>query len=311
MGSTSAKLVTLATLLIVTIVLPTGAVADIQHDWEFSRVSIVWPHDEWGAERPVAEATLVNVSVWPASQVHCAESIWEHPGVLLGVARDNEFASLGTPPDAMVLRTVDGVTFPSLEYNDLINNLATGQFRSYKYFAVAAPVREGIESPIRSNIWVHASDPRTFLPEPVVPAGYASPTPDKIWARVQIVWPHDEQGRPAPVGSASLVNIAVDLFGHSSASVLPEYEPPSGLVLWRAEGNGFPTAIKNPQKTTYVTNGKTYPRWVFNDVPVTPGGLYNFFVEVPGVEHQTTIWTHAADAWTILPNPAPPPSCVP
>lgn len=128
MAKTLATLLTSATLLIVAIALPPAAVADDnQQAWEFSRVSIVWPHDESGAERPVAEATRVNVSVWPAGQVRCAESTTEHPGVLLGVARDNEFAGILSPPDAMVLRTVDGVTFPSLEYNDEIVNPVTGQ----------------------------------------------------------------------------------------------------------------------------------------------------------------------------------------
>ena len=113
MRRTLATVLTLATLLIVTIVLPAGAVADgVEQGWEFLRVSIVWPYDESGAERPVAESTLVNVSIWPAGQVRCAKSTT--PWVLLGGTRDNEFASVGQPRDAVVLRTVDGVTFPSL-----------------------------------------------------------------------------------------------------------------------------------------------------------------------------------------------------
>lgn len=69
-------------------------------------------------------------------------------------------------------------------------------------------------------------------------------------------------------------------------------------------------------KMTYSANGQIYPRWVFNDVPVKPGGQSHFIAWVTTSRRSllspfTTIWTHAADARTYLPAPEPPPSCVP
>jgi hypothetical protein len=56
-------------------------------------------------------------------------------------------------------------------------------------------------------------------------------------------------------------------------------------------------------------NGQDFPRWVFNNVTVKPGTQHHFRVIVMGGPNRVypTIWTHAADARTIFPNPQPPP----
>lgn len=62
-------------------------------------------------------------------------------------------------------------------------------------------------------------------------------------------------------------------------------------------------------------NGQTYPRWVVTDFPVRPDQQCHFLVMIgalgqPGAS-DPTIWTHAADARTILPRPQVPPAYTP
>jgi hypothetical protein len=155
-----------------------------------------------------------------------------------------------------------------------------------------------------------------FLPVgPVAGAPLATHIP---WnPRISIVWPHDERGNFAPVERAPLVNVAVDLFVHGTLkSVPPDFEP-DFMDLMVVEGNNLPQrANKTPVKTTYTVNGQTFPRWVFNDVPVKPGGQFHFLVYLipfrrAGFKFNTTVWTHAPDARTFLPQPELPPPCLP
>ncbi|MDP2660340.1 MAG: hypothetical protein Q8R28_06395, partial [Dehalococcoidia bacterium] len=155
-------------------------------------------------------------------------------------------------------------------------------------------------------------------PNPVAPTGYAAVQPgDVLDLRIQTVWPHDAQGSFAPVDRAPLVNVAVDLLAHGTlASVPPEFQPLYGPLLSMAEGNNVIDSVGiKPGKITYTIGGQTFPRWVFNDVPVQPGHQYNFLAQastdLKKLSQFTTIWTHAADARTYLPNPQPPPPCSP
>ena len=264
-------------------------------------IAIVWPHDGRGNPTTVAQSRAVNISVWPTKQVSCSE----YPERSLLMAKDNEPTQPIRISGQLIQRTVGGVTFPSLEFNNIPANLAaepTAKFR-FLYYG--------------SSVWVHAADPRTFYPHPVVPTGYREPLSGSLAPRIQIVWPHDERGQFAPVERAPFVNIAVDLFEHGTLnSVLPEYQPIK-LFLHIAEGNGALTFLdRTTQKVTYTVGDKTYPRWVFNNVPVRPGQQYHFLVSVLPGERKTsspfaTIWTHARDARTILPYPQVPPPCVP
>ena len=203
----------------------------------------------------------------------------------------------------VIERTVGGVTFPSVEFNNIPADLAAEPGAKYRFVLMDG-----------SNVWVHAADPRTIFPQQVVPAGYSEPQPQAIDARIQVVWPHDAQGRLCPVAEAPLVNIAVDLFAHGTLNSVPlDYEP-EYLRLQVAQGND-PLVLQRdlvPQKITYTANGHTFPRWVFNNVPVEPGRQYHFAPYVVRPQNKGfpswtfTIWTHAADARTLLPNPEPP-----
>jgi hypothetical protein len=274
-----------------------------QSSW-YPYIAIVWPHDGQGNPTTVAQSRAVNISVWPTKQVGCSEYPAPGSNALL-MAKDNEPTQPVTISGQLIQRTVGGVTFPSLEFNNIPANLAAEPTAKFRFFYHG------------SSIWVHAADPRTFFPNPLVPTGYREPLSGSLDPRIQIVWPHDEHGQFAPVERAPFVNIAVDLFEHGTLnSVLPEYQPIE-LMLNIAEGNGPLTfSDRTAQKVTYAVGDKTYPRWVFNNVPVRPDQQYHFLVTVSPRERKTlspfeTIWTHARDARTILPHPQVPPPCVP
>jgi hypothetical protein len=88
-----------------------------------------------------------------------------------------------------------------------------------------------------------------------------------------------------------------------------------GPHLFVAPGNGpiQPVGVA-PQQITYTVNGQSFPRWVFNNVPVQPTQQYNFLADVSTdlktASRYSTIWTHSPDARTYLPHPHPPPPCI-
>jgi hypothetical protein len=280
---------------------PTHA-ASVQESeqWE-PQIAIVWPHDGQGNQVPVDQAAFVNVSVWPRNQVSCTEN--RPADFALRMAKDSEpLQSVGLTGEFM-MRTVGNSTFPSLELNDIPVNLDSEPSAKYRFVYG-----------LTSNVWVHAADPRTILPNPVTPDGYVTSMPEHPDARIQIVWPHDAQGNYVPVEQAPLVNVAVDLFEHEGLRSVPVDSQPATTILLVAENNGSLIPSNQPaQKVTYTVAGDEYPRWVFNDVVVQPGQAYHFALLVGGntISPYTSVWTHAADARTILPNPQAPPSCIP
>lgn len=286
------------------------AASHLQSQWRNPLISVVWPHDAQGRFVPVERAPLVNVSVWPSEPVVCDQP--PQIPLMLWRARDNEPAEpVGVSPQ-MILRSGDGFRFPTLEFNDVPANLGAEPTARYRFMIFTANST--------GNVWVHAADPRTFFPEQVVPTGYSDLHPKQVDTRIQVVWPHDEQGHVAPVERATRVNIAVDIFEHGTLNSVPPEFPPAdlraGIFLFAAEENA-PLSMTVPgtnelwakaQKTTYMVGDKIFPRWVFNDVPVRPGVQHHFLVWAGGANLQTfpTIWTHAVDARTFFPMPQPP-----
>jgi hypothetical protein len=157
----------------------------------------------------------------------------------------------------------------------------------------------------------------------MVASGFSAQTlpAQGVDTRIQIVWAHDEMGNPAAVDRATRLNITVEVFEHGTTKAIPPN--PSGrfdyvVSLWVAEGNNSIGMAKYSSVVpmTYTEKGQAYTRWYFNDVPVQPGGQYHFLagasaVDRPGVYPHASIWTHAADARTAMPNPQEPPPCVP
>ncbi len=282
------------------------------------RVAIVWPQDGQGRQASVAQSRAVNVALWPANQVNCSPP----PGlalsglVTLAVAKDNEPARPVTIAPQWILRTTNGATFPSVKYDNVPAELAADPTARYSFAVVGGLLVGG--SGETGNVWVHAADARTIYPRPVVPVGYVDGQLTTVDLRIQIVWPHDGEGNYAPVGRATFVNVAVDLFEHGTLeSVRPDFPPPDLVnppTLGVARDNGPLRGSGVPaQKVTYEANGQAYPRWVFNDVPVEPGTPYHFMAEIGGRfayhSEYSSIWTHAADARTINPTPQAPPAC--
>lgn len=157
-------------------------------------------------------------------------------------------------------------------------------------------------------------------PRPV----YADPAVD---ARIEIVWPHDEQGQEAPVGTARLVNVEAFLFERGTLNPASCDFPNRVVLRWSrnlASGRagvsrlvpahdlpGEPASAVG-QRTTRTVGGRTFPVWVFNDVPTglptLPGIAVTtyFFVEVEGSDARTNVWAHTADVRTFLPEQRPP-----
>ncbi len=269
-------------------------------------VSIVWPRDAKGRQTAAATATAINVSIWPTVSASCAQN----PGLSLWMATDDDPAVPVSVRGQLIQRSADGVIFPSLEFNGVPAKLLGNPMAKYSLVA-------GADVPV-SNVWVHAADPRTYYPYPLAPNGHGVPLPGQLDTRIQIVFPHDAQGRQVPVAEASFVNIAADIFLHGSLESVPSDFEPEAFSLQEAHGNSplgqlqLGAATPQAERTTYSVNGQTYPRWTFNDVPVQPGEQYHFAAYVywgKVLSPYSSIWTHAADARTNLPNPRVPPGC--
>src|SRR5579885_3238445 len=65
-----------------------------------------------------------------------------------------------------------------------------------------------------------------------------------IDAKIEIVWPHDQQGNPAPVASAPLVNVEVYLFQRGTLDPVPCNFANPVTLRWAQNGTshvGWPT----------------------------------------------------------------------
>jgi hypothetical protein len=161
----------------------------------------------------------------------------------------------------------------------------------------------------------------TYLPYPVIPAEISqNAAPTSVDTRIQIAYPHDKSGNFAGLETATLVNVAVDIFEHGTLNSVPLTYNAGPILLYIAEAN-YPIALARAETGSVATvamanlepytaaNGTKYPRWVFNNVMVEPGKQYHYMVRVQGVETFPSIWTHATDVRTYLPNPPVPPAC--
>ncbi|MDA8218491.1 MAG: cellulase family glycosylhydrolase [Dehalococcoidales bacterium] len=127
---------------------------------------------------------------------------------------------------------------------------------------------------------------------------YASTSLD---ARIEIVWPHDG----LPVSQATLANIGAYLFQRDVATtVCPQFTPT--VRLWRALNNGVEEEVATGTQMVKQENGLTFPAWEFNDVDVRgandPANKLYFRLSVDGYPYRTSIWSHAEDARTYLPQ---------
>ncbi len=298
-----------------------------------AKIEIVWPHDEQGNQAPVGAAPLVNIEVYlfqrgtldpvPCSftntvTLHSAMN-WEIYGQGHGTGGEMTVDRTEPVTAQRITRTVDGKTFPVWIFNNVPIGISAGvpyitNIKTFYFVAV-----EGAD--YRTNVWAHGADARTFAPGQVVGLSLAATQPTALDDRIQVVWPHDAQGRQQPVAAAPLVNIGVDLFRHPlclsgvagpgscNTSVGFGFDRPVHLLQSLNSGELTPVPV-TPQVTNAIVNSTImpifWPRWQFNNIDVSaaqnPRNKYFFAVRVDGVENHTTIWAHGADARTYFPQ---------
>lgn len=129
--------------------------------------------------------------------------------------------------------------------------------------------------------------------------------PEAIDARIDILWPHDF----APVAAAQQANLSLRLYASRSQEVPPCAWMP-GVELWMARDA---EALRRQSIAVQRTvEGHPFPVWDVNDIDVTwandPDHKLVFLVRTaPGLaESFSSVWVHAADARTILPQPPEP-----
>ena len=259
-----------------------------------ARIEIVWPHDQ----APVGEAREANLSLRlfnPGSLVPppCG---WT-PEVEVWQAIDTEPARPFAGADQ---RQIDGRPIPLWDLNDVDVHLANDPQRKL-YFMVSVA-----GSKTSTAVWAHSSDPLTYFPQQDVPSGLAVSDVDALDARIQIVWPHDEDGNLRPVAEAAYANIVVELFKHDTRRSVPVGWTPAGLTLYGAWNQEIGVPLAREAVVQVRQSGAvTYPVWEFQNIPVSraanPANKLYLWVIVDNIATYPTIWTHGADARTFFP----------
>ncbi len=138
----------------------------------------------------------------------------------------------------------------------------------------------------------------TTTPSPQTP-------PPEVDARIEILWPHDF----APVTTAARGNLGIRLYASRSQEVPPCAWMPS-VEVWMAQD--AQPLHRLGLATQRTMEGHPFPFWELNDVDLTwaqdPAHKLIFMVRVvpEPIESRSTVWIHAADARTYLPNPPEP-----
>ena len=118
-------------------------------------------------------------------------------------------------------------------------------------------------------------------------------------ARIEVVWPHSF----APIDQAELANVGIRLF------IPHSLEPPScgwrpKVQLWRAIDNEPAELVEMADQRS--VDGQPFPYWEANDVDVSaardPAHKVYFLTAVDGVDTASSVWAHASDARTYLPE---------
>lgn len=125
-----------------------------------ARIQIVWPHDETGAERPVTEATLANVSVtfFKHGTRLSVPLTWRPAGVILYGAWNQEVGKPLARQAQVVARQSGAITYPTWEFNNIPVARANDPWNKLYLWVVAEGVRT------YPTVWSHGADARTFFP---------------------------------------------------------------------------------------------------------------------------------------------------
>ncbi|TAK33738.1 MAG: YncE family protein [Chloroflexota bacterium] len=152
-------------------------------------------------------------------------------------------------------------------------------------------------------------------------------TPPQIDARIEIVFPHDQQGNIRSVSEAPLVNVAVFLFDADTRNPVPCSFSNAVTLRWALnlvgvdgsasqvptlhEVPGIPVSSALGTRLIQTVDGVSFPVWIFNDVPVpfvqrsdlfNPAASKQFFVvNVADTSFRTNVWSHGQDPRTFFP----------
>lgn len=132
-----------------------------------ARIQIVWPHDESGAERSVAEAPLANVAValFKHGTRLSVPGDWQPAGVTLYGAWDQEVGRPLATQASKLTRQSGAITYPVWEFHNIPVARATAAANqpggpSAKLY-LWVDVRGVTTYP---SVWAHGLDSRTFFP---------------------------------------------------------------------------------------------------------------------------------------------------
>jgi hypothetical protein len=186
----------------------------------------------------------------------------------------------------------DGLRAPVWEFDNVDVGAAREAGNQYHFFLTV----DG--EPVASNFWTHGGQTPPSYPLALAPLKTAWPA-SAIDARIQVVWPHDGSGNPAPVRDARYVNLAADLFAHGTLDALPPDLEPT-VRLYRALNSGPVEAVAVGRKILVRSGDLTFPRWQFENVDVSaspdPASTYYFRVAADDLPTYSNVWAHSAGA---------------
>lgn len=265
-----------------------------------AKIEIVWPQRNAPVDK--ADKANVTVAVFRHGGLTSVGPSWTAP-LRLWRAIDNGVEELvGTATTRTV--KAGSLTYPVWDVNDVDVSAARDPKKKIYFRLSVDGKREA------TNVWSHASDARTFMPQPDVPTGVATSKPSVVDAKIEIVWP---QGN-LPVDKAQKVNVVAYLFERGTTRSVP-LDFDGQVVLQRSLNNDPAEAVALGDKETRTVNGVTFPAWTFNDVDVAAArdrnNKYYFRIEVGGVTSASNVWAHAADARTYVPQPDVPTAVAP
>jgi hypothetical protein len=254
-----------------------------------ARIEIVFPQNN----ASVTQADKANVSAYLFQSGGKVPVACDYPGaVRLWAALNNDPAR----PVAVGTRRIEasgGKNAVAYDFND-VDVSAAKNSRNKIYFFVTV---DGAAT--RSNVWSHGSDARTFFPAPDQPTGVGPVTTAD--ARIEIVFPHDN----LPVTQAKQVNVTAALFARGGLQSASDAASPT-LKLYRALNSEPGQVVATGARRMTASGGVSYPVWDFNDVDVSAandgGNKYYFWVAADGLDVQSNVWSHGADARTYFPQ---------
>ncbi|MCL4459145.1 MAG: hypothetical protein M1136_10630 [Chloroflexi bacterium] len=278
-----------------------------------ARIEIVWPHDLAGNPVPLTQADRANVRVYLFERgIRDAYCFTSDIGLYLMMATNNDVPSpLHVQGIVGPRRVTQGnISFFAWDFNDVDVSLARNpENRLYfivSEFGLLPGPKVGATLYVQSNVWAHGANALTFFPLQDTPIGTAPAPPPgplpRIDPKIQIVWPHDRQGKEVPVTQADLVNIGVTIFHHGTLiSVSPE--DARSVQLYQALNQEPLRPVALGQKRIVMARGITYPVWEFNNIDVSAARdpRNKYFFQVTDGSDRSNIWVHGADGRTYFP----------